>query len=819
MKAVILILITLFVGGSAQADQAPQVVRGLIDLSNWHFERDGPIALSGEWQFSWHEQLQARDFYQIAEADREYIEVPGSWNGNIFDNQLLQGSGYATYRVKVLTGTTHQLALRMPGVGTSYRLLVNGVSVLTVGNPGVTRETTRPRYMPTVVQVQPKGLGVEIILQVSNFHHRLGGVWLPIVIGEPEQITGLRENDIATDLLLFGAILMLGLYNLVHFVFRREDASTLFLGGFCLLLALRILMVGDRFLTQALPDLPFEWFLRIEYLTWFLAVPLFSEFLYSVFPREFHRRAVYAIDALFVSVSLALLVLPTELSTQLAPPMQILTMICLLYGAQGMIMANLRKRSGALLLLLAYFVLFYTSVNDILVNAGLIDSILLVDLGLLVFVFCQSILVSYRFTQSFKTIEQQREQLQANNLRLETQEKLRRGLELESKSLGDRIAQSEKMEAIGLLAGGIAHDLNNILGSTVTYPELVLLDMDPNDPLYQPLMRTREAGLKAAAVIEDLLTLTRRGVVNRQVVNLNDVVREYLDSQEHKSMLSGTSSIELETSLASDLHNVESSPMHLQKVLMNLISNSIEAARNGGSIMISTYNETTEACSVFHGELKTGEYVVLSVEDTGAGIPHDDLGKVFEPFHTTKEMGKSGTGLGMPIVWGVVKDLGGAIDLVSMAGMGTRFDIYLPMTSKALSQKAKAIPIDSLMGKGEKILVVDDESDQRELTASVLRRMKYEVQICPRGELAVDLVERQHFDLILLDMMIDDGWDGLRTFMELQKKHPEQKVIIVTGDIDTEHAKEALKSGVHGFVKKPFTIEDISRAIKTALAL
>lgn len=818
MKAVI-ILIALFVGVSTQAEQAPQVVRGLIDLSDWHFARDGPINLSGEWQFSWQQHLQTRDYYRIAKEDFEYIEVPGSWNGNIFDNQLLKGSGYATYRVNVLIGTTRQLALKMPDLGTSYRLLVDGAVALTVGNPGITPETTRPRYMPTVVQVQPIGLRIEIILQVSNFHHRIGGVWLPILIGEPQQITRLRENNIATDLLLFGAILIIGLYNLVHFAFRREDASTLFLGGFCLLLALRTLMVGDRFLTQVLPDFPFEWFLRVEYLTWFLAVPLFSEFLYAVFPREFHRRVVYAIHALFVSASLALLVLPTELSTHLALPMQILTTVCLLYGAQGLIMASLRKRSGALLLLFAYFVLFYASVSDILVNAGFIDSVLLLDFGLFVFVFCQSILISYRFTQSFKTIEQQREQLQAANLRLETQEKLRRGLELESKSLEDRVAQSEKMEAIGLLAGGIAHDLNNILSNTVTYPELALLDMDPKDPLYQPLQITREAGLKAAAVIEDLLTLTRRGVVNREVLNLNDVVREYLDSQEHKAMMSGANSIELETSLGNDLHNVEGSPIHLQKVLMNLISNSIEATQDGGSIMISTYNETTEACSVFHGELKTGDYVVLSVEDTGAGIPHDDLDKVFEPFHTTKEMGKSGTGLGMPIVWGVVKDHGGAIDLVSMADMGTRFDIYLPRTSMGLSKKAKPIPIDRLLGKGEKILVVDDESDQRELTAAVLRRLKYEVQICPRGELAVDLVEKQHFDLIMLDMIMEEGWDGLRTFMELQKSHPEQKVIVVTGDIDTEHAKEALRSGVHGFVKKPFTIEAISRAIKSALAL
>jgi signal transduction histidine kinase len=813
-----LLLLLILCAGHAWAAQEPQVVRGLIDVSDWNFAMDGAIELEGDWEFFWQQQLSTQDFFSLAEQDVSYINVPQSWNGHITGNLLLSGDGFATYRTNVLIGAVRPLALKLPDMGTSFRLIVDGQILYTSGTPGTSEETTIPGYRPGVVYIQPTGHRIEVILQVSNYHHRLGGAWSPILLGEPEQIAGMRESQISRDLLLFGAIFIIGMYNIVMFLLRREDRSTLFLGAFCILLAIRILMVGDRFMTRVLPNLPFDWYVRIEYLTWFLAVPAFTAFLHTIFPREFHRYVALTIYSVFGAAAVALLVLPTQYATQMVVSMQVLTIVCLLYGSASLIFATYRRRAGAPFLMFAYLVLFYTSVSDMLVTAGVVSNILLLDVGLFVFVFSQSILISFRFTQSFKTIERQRAQLQAANIRLQTQEKLRREAEIESKTLQDRIVQSEKMEAIGLLAGGIAHDLNNILSNTVTYPELALLDLDDKDPLYQPLLMTKDAGLKAAAVIQDLLTLTRRGVVQGEVLSLNQVVKDYLDSAEHAATMDPMKSVTIDTTYQEGLHNIEGSPIHLQKILMNLVSNSIEAQDDSGSIHISTFNETTTARSVFHGDLKDGDYVVLSVEDSGSGIPHGDLDKVFQPFHTTKEMGKSGTGLGMPIVWGVVQDHGGAIDVVSMEGMGTRFDIYLPKSDKPLTQKPKKIPIDRLLGNGEMLLVVDDEEDQRRLTSSVLTRLNYRVETCNRGQDALARVKEHHYDLILLDMMMEEGWDGLRTFMELQKAAPEQKVVVISGYADVERAREAFELGVHGFVKKPFTLEDIGRSIRVAMA-
>ncbi len=810
------ILILLLANVTADARQAsPNVVEGLIDLTDWDFQGDGTVDLSGEWEFFWGRHLTARDFLTLGTDDASHIGVPGSWNRYSFEGTPVGGDGIATYRLTILTSAGTALALQVPDIGTSYRLYVNGEQRSLVGRPGASREASTPRYEPMIVPL-PTSRRIELIFQVSNYHHRLGGIWLPILIGESDQIAKLREFRISRDLLLFGAIMMLGLYNLVLFSMRREDPSTLFLGAFCVLLATRTLMVGERFMTE-LVNLPFEWFIRIEYVTWFLAVATFAGFLRTIFPREFNRYVTFAVYGLFGLASLIVLVTPTHVSTNIVLPMQIGTVAGLLYGTWALGVACLRKREGGLILIFAYLVLFYKSISDILVNAGIFNNVLLLDIGLLVFTFSQSALISWRFTRSFKTIERQSGQLRAANVRLQTQEKLRREAELESQTLQNRIIQSEKMEAIGLLAGGIAHDLNNMLANTVTYPEIALLDMNEDDPLYTPLKMTREAGLNAAAVIQDLLTLTRRGLVHRDVLNLNELVRDYLGSAEHKAMLDQASPIEITVELDDDLNNIEGSAPHLQKILMNLIANSIEAQQEGGTIQINTFNESTMSRSVFHGELKQGDYVVLSVEDTGPGIPHEDLDKVFLPFHTTKEMGQSGTGLGMPIVLGVVQDHGGAVDVVAMEGMGTRFDIYLPRTLKPVTKKSEAIPLARLKGNGEHILVVDDQADQRALATSALEHLNYVVTSCDRGEQAVNLARENHYSLILLDMVMDDGWDGLQTFMSLQKADPSQKVVVVTGYADVERAREAADLGVHGFVKKPFTLEELGRAIRSAL--
>ncbi len=801
----------------AFAADAPRAQAGLIDLSMWNFGHDGPVALDGEYEFYWQRQLSSADFFTLPAQAAYTINVPSSWNGKIVQDEALGGFGYATYRLNILITPDGPMAFKMPDLGTAYRLIVDGRELFKAGEPGTSAANTVPRYNPVVVQFTPRSNRVELILQVSNFDHRLGGAWLPIEFGKPAQLNTMRENQLARDLILFGAILIIGLYNFALYALRTENRSSLFLGVFCVLLATRQLMVGDRFMTRLMPDLPFEWYLRIEYLGWYVAAMMFVAFLQSIFSREVNRLVARGIYLVFGAGSLVVLLTSPQIFTYTAPGFQVLTVLALLYGCWCLIAASMRKRDGARILLFAYTILFISILSDILVNAGMVNNVLLLDLGLFIFVLFQSILISYRFTQSFKTIEAQRGQLEATNLKLRTQEKLRRDAEVESEALHQRIAQSEKMEAIGLLAGGVAHDLNNILSTTVTYPELVLLDLPADSPLTRPLELTRQAGLRAAAVIQDLLTLARRGVIQREVLNLNQVIEDYLASVEHDMLRSTRPDIRVETSLAVDLDNIEGSPVHLQKLVMNLVSNAIEAQDDKGSISISTHNEKSGTQELFYMPLKAGDYVVLSVEDEGSGIDHDDLDKVFEPFYTTKVMGQSGTGLGMSVIWGVVYDHGGAIDVMTEQNVGTRFDIYLPRTTKPAPPRPEPQPIINLLGTGQKILVVDDMKDQRELTAAVLERLGYTPDTCASGPDAVAKLAETTFDVVLLDMVIDDGWDGLTTYREIRKLVPDQKTLLVSGFAETDQVIQAQAEGAGPFLRKPFTIEAIGSRIRNLL--
>ena len=230
------------------------------------------------------------------------------------------------------------------------------------------------------------------------------------------------------------------------------------------------------------------------------------------------------------------------------------------------------------------------------------------------------------------------------------------------KKLEAQLHRAQKMEAIGTLAGGVAHDLNNILGGLVSYPELLLLQLPEDSRLRESILTIQKSGEKAAAVVQDLLTLARRGVVVNEVVNLNSIIAQYLKSPEHERLQSYHPTVHAETHFEKDALNILGSSIHLSKTVMNLVSNAAEAMPEGGTLSISTENRYMDRPIRGYEHVKEGDYVVLTVSDTGTGISPDDIGKIFEPFYTKKKMGRSGTGLGMAVVWGTVKDHNGYID-------------------------------------------------------------------------------------------------------------------------------------------------------------
>ena len=409
-----------------------------------------------------------------------------------------------------------------------------------------------------------------------------------------------------------------------------------------------------------------------------------------------------------------------------------------------------------------------------------------------------------------QSLNRQTEQL------LDANKKLKEALD-ERGRLEAGLERAKKMEIVGTIAGGVAHDLNNVLSASINYPELLLMKVPEKSTLRRPLETIMKSGLKAAAIVNDLLTISRRGVPVSEVSNLNRIVGECIASPEIENIKRYHAGVSLEARMEDNLWNILGSPFHLMKTVTNLISNAAEAMPSGGKIVVSTGN--IEIDQTVHGyeDIQPGDYAVLTVSDTGTGIPPNDREKIFEPFYTKKVMGKSGTGLGMTVVWNTVKDHKGFLDMESSEGSGTTFTLYFPTTNRALEQPKPQLPISRYAGKGESILVVDDVKDQREIAFNILSTLGYSVSTAASGEEAVRYLKDNPSDLVILDMIMSPGMDGYDTYKKILKMRPRQKAIIVSGYSETRHVTDTLKLGAGTYIKKPYLIEKIGTAVRAEL--
>ena len=389
--------------------------------------------------------------------------------------------------------------------------------------------------------------------------------------------------------------------------------------------------------------------------------------------------------------------------------------------------------------------------------------------------------------------------------------------EKERMVLEARLQQAEKMKAIGTLAGGVAHDLNNVLSGIVSYPELLLMDLPEDSPLRKPILTIQKSGEKASAIVQDLLTLARRGVAVSQVINLNQVVDDYLKSAEYVKMRAMYSEVDIKVETTPNLLNMIGSPVHISKSLMNIVNNAAEAMPAGGEIRIKTENRYVDHPVKGYDAIAAGEYVILSVSDDGIGISAADIERIFEPFYTKKVMGRSGSGLGMAVVWGTVKDHKGYIDVKSRPKRGTTFTLFFPVTRKALSHKNEPFPREKYMGRNESILIVDDVAEQREIASELLKKLGYTVTSVPSGEAAVDYLKTARVDLVILDMIMEPGMDGLETYRKILSLNPGQKAIIASGFSETGLVREVQRLGAGVYVKKPYTTEEIGVAVHRVL--
>ncbi len=392
----------------------------------------------------------------------------------------------------------------------------------------------------------------------------------------------------------------------------------------------------------------------------------------------------------------------------------------------------------------------------------------------------------------------------------------RKKAEEEKLQLQMQLAKANKMEALGLMAGSVAHDLNNILAGVVSFPEILLMELDQSSALRESIITIQDAGKRAASVVSDLITIARGATTLKTVKSPNTIITNHLSSIEHKDYLSKFPTISISTRLEAKVLNINCSEMHVNKLLMNLIGNAMEALDPHGSVIVATENVHLSESMIAYEKIAAGNYVKISVSDNGPGIPPKDLEHIFDPFYSKKIMGKSGTGLGLAIVWGTVHDHNGFIDVKSGYD-GTTFELYIPSTTEEEFKDNSAISIGALRGNGEAILVVDDQETQCLITRNMLTNIGYRAASVNTGEDALRICKRNPVDLVILDMILEEGMNGRETYEEILKFNPEQKAIVISGFSESDELEKIQALGVSHFIRKPYTLDQIGIAVKQSL--
>ena len=379
-----------------------------------------------------------------------------------------------------------------------------------------------------------------------------------------------------------------------------------------------------------------------------------------------------------------------------------------------------------------------------------------------------------------------------------------------------KLHQSLKLEAIGKLAGAVAHDLNNVLMGIVSYPDYVL-KLLPDNKEYEKIRKyinqIKTSGIRAADIVQDLLTLSGKGVKSIKVLNLNNIIEEYINSPEFKSLSKKHPNTKVNIKLDKKLKNILGSKIHLYKTIMNLVKNCFEAIEDKGEINIITKNKKIHNKKIKdYNKTLDGEYIEVTISDNGVGISKQDLPKIFEPFYSKKVMERKGTGLGMMVVKGTVDDHNGAIVVKSKEGQGTEFKMYFPVEKDNFNEQIIQ-NIDNITGKGELILVVDDEEEQRVIASEILKMLNYNVETVSSGKQAISFIKRKKVDLVLLDMIMKTGISGFETYKRIKEIKPELKTIIVSGYSPNDDVLKAQEMGVKRYIRKPYTIETIGKEV------
>jgi serine phosphatase RsbU (regulator of sigma subunit) len=397
-----------------------QTAKGVFDLRNWDFAKQGTVQLDTEWEFYYQGFLMGWQFDTLSR--KTYLAVPSaSWSDGQWRGKPISGFGYATYRLKVYLPPKHDklLGIRCLDQSTAYQIFINKDLVYQVGKIGTLKKSMIPSPEVGIFYFEPKSDSLDIVIQISNFYHRKGGLWNSIQLGTFSQIRQTREYSVAITVFLSGSLILMAIYHLVLFLYRRQEPSVLYFSILCLIVPIRLLFTNENYILDLFPNMPWLFKYRIEYISFFLIPAFIFSFLHSIFPYEIPKSITRGIQIICWAVVLITLITEADIfaySIFIFHPMAFFAIIVIFYG---LIWAIIRKREGAKTFAVGSFFLAISTINDVLHASAYVNTAYLIPVGFFIFFFSQAVLIASRFSKAFVQVATLKDRLSLSNQSLE----------------------------------------------------------------------------------------------------------------------------------------------------------------------------------------------------------------------------------------------------------------------------------------------------------------------------------------------------------------------------------------------------------------
>ncbi|MCB1193478.1 MAG: response regulator [Leptospiraceae bacterium] len=799
-------IINLFLGSFLFS--YPEAKKGKINLSviDIHYDKK-TVALDGEWEFYWKKFYYFYDFLQEKPpAPDFFIKVPSTWEKYSINNQKLPAKGFATYRLHLVLNSKKPISFYSKGFGTNVRIFINGEKVAETGIPSERESESYPRTVPVSFTYFPQQKQLEILMHISNYHYRMSGAWYPLEIGKPEIVTRKIQYSMFLEIFLFGSMFIMGLYHIGIYINRKKTLEALFFGMFCIFFAFRTLVLGEKMLPVLLPGMPWEVMMKIEYLSFYICLPLFMNYFYFLFKEVTHKKFILTTNVIAGLFSLFVLSTGSYVYTYSVQFYQGITFLCIPYLITILVIALRKKIMGAKIFLLSLVIFSATIIHDILYSNQIINTTHLASYGFVSFIFLQSYLLSKNFAMAFTTSERLTSELKEKNEALTKLDKLKDDFlantshELKT-PLNGIIGLSESLldGAAGKLPERVSYNLSLIIASGKRLANLV------NDILDFAKMKSDE--IKVAKKPVDIYS----------IVNLVLTLSHALLNNKK---------IELKNSIPIDFPSSLGDENRIQQILYNLIGNAIKFTEQGKVEITGHLN---------------GEFMHISVSDTGIGIPEDKFESIFQSFEqvdSSSDRMYGGTGLGLTVTKKLVELHGGTISLESELGKGSIFTFTLPISEEKANkeeveiirkiedgpntpeEKENTIPVE--INNNYKIMIVDDEPINLQVLSNHLSLQKYSVLQASNGMEALEILDKSPTipDLILLDVMMPK-MTGFEVCTKIREKYNANilPIVLLTAKNQTNDLVQGFIHGANDYLTKPFSKDELLTRIKNHLNL